>query len=84
MPPSKSGATKGDPVKEQQADGAAVTPDRWQTKAGLAQHFSISIRSVTNLMRRRAVPYVKVGRLVRFDLPACEKALKKFEIVSVE
>ncbi len=61
-----------------------ATPNRWQTKAGLARHFSMSLRTVTNLMRRRVVPYVKVGRLVRFDLPACEKALKKFEIVSVE
>ena len=56
--------------------------NRWVTKAGLAQHFSISLRTVTNLMRRRMVPYVKVGRVVRFDLDGCDRAMRKFEIVS--
>ena len=67
--------------ESQQAE--LTVPSRWQTKAGLAQHFSISLRTVTNLMRRRVLPYVKIGRVVRFDLPACEQSLKKFETVSV-
>ena len=31
-------------------------PNRWLTKAALAQHYCISLRTVTNLMRRRALP----------------------------
>ena len=58
------------------------TPNRWLTKADLAQHYSISLRTVTNLMRRRVVPYVKVGRVVRFDQHGCDQAMRKFETVS--
>lgn len=59
------------------------TPNRWLTKAALAQHYSISLRTVTNLMRRRVLPYVKIGHVVRFDPQSCEQAMRKFEVVSV-
>jgi hypothetical protein len=58
-------------------------PNRWLTKAALAQHYCISLRTVTNLMRRRVLPYVKIGQVVRFDAAACEQAMKKYEVVSV-
>ena len=57
--------------------------NRWLTKADLAFHYSISLRTVTNLMRRRVLPYVQIGRVVRFDTRACEQAMRKFEVVSV-
>jgi hypothetical protein len=34
-------------------------------------------------MRRRVLPYVKVGRIVRFDLEACDRAMRAFQIRSV-
>ena len=58
-------------------------PTRWLTKAALAQHYCISLRTVTNLMRRRVLPYVKIGHVVRFDPEACEQAMRKYEVVSV-
>lgn len=57
--------------------------NRWLTKADLALHYSISLRTVTNLMRRRVLPYVKIGQVVRFDPQASEQAMRKFEVVSV-
>ena len=60
-----------------------IKPTRWLTKAALAQHYCISLRTVTNLMRRRVLPYVKIGHVVRFDSEACEQAMKKYEVVSV-
>lgn len=56
---------------------------QWLDKAGIAAHIGVSPRTVTNLMRRRVLCYVKVGRLVRFDPEACDKALKAFEIKSI-
>lgn len=56
---------------------------RWRDRKGIARHFGISERSVGNLMRRRFLPYVKLGRIVRFDLNACESAVKAFERQSV-
>ena len=56
-----------------------VSPRKhWLTKRQLAEHLNCSIRTINNLMRRRILPYLKAGGLVRFDLEACETALKAF------
>jgi len=55
---------------------------KWRTRIEIAEHFHISIRSVTNLTRRRVLPYVKIGKIVRFDVSACERALAGFECKS--
>jgi excisionase family DNA binding protein len=56
-----------------------VSPGKnWLTKRQLADHLNCSLRTINNLMRRRILPYLKVGGLVRFDLEACETALKAF------
>jgi excisionase family DNA binding protein len=51
-------------------------------KKEVALHLGIGVRTVTDWMRRRILPYTKVGRMVRFYLPDCELALKKFEVKS--
>jgi excisionase family DNA binding protein len=53
------------------------------TKAEIGGYLGISTRSVTNLMRRRALPFVKLGRIVRFNASECDEALGKFRIRSV-
>jgi excisionase family DNA binding protein len=55
----------------------------WMTREQIAQHFGISIRTVANLQRRRVLPFVKVGRLVRFNKNKCEQALIQFETQSI-
>ena len=47
----------------------------WRTKQQIADHFTCSYRSVGNLMRRRILPYFKLGNLVRFDLAECERIM---------
>lgn len=56
---------------------------RWLSAVQLAAHLGISRRSVSNLMRRRILPFVKVGRLLRFDIESCERALRQFESLDV-
>ena len=34
---------------------------RWRTKQQVATHLNISLRTVTSIMRRRIVPYLKIG-----------------------
>jgi hypothetical protein len=34
-------------------------------------------------MKRRVVPYVKMGRFVRFDVAACDLSLKRIQVKSV-
>ena len=52
---------------------------QWRTKAQIAEHFNCHIRTITKYMKRRILPFVKVGRWVRMDLAACDRAMKKFE-----
>lgn len=61
----------------------ANTESTWRDKAGIAAHFGVSVRHVTNLQRRRVFPHVKLGRTVRFDVRACEEAAKAREVTSV-
>lgn len=55
----------------------------WVTRDEIAQHFGFSVRTVANLQKRRVLPFVKVGRLVRFNINRCEQALIKFETQSI-
>lgn len=40
--------------------------DKWCSKKEIAAHFGIGVRTVTDWMRRRIIPFVKVGHVVRF------------------
>ena len=55
----------------------------WTNKAGIAAHLGCCQRHIGNLMRSRKLPFYKLGRIVRFNIPECEKALKAFEVKSV-
>ena len=52
-------------------------------KKTLAQELNVSVRTVDNLMARRAIPYIKIGRLVRFDVQKVKAALARFEVRAV-
>jgi hypothetical protein len=55
----------------------------WVTREKIAQHFALSVRTVANLQRRRVLPFIKIGRVVRFNIQKCEQALIKFEHRSI-
>lgn len=54
------------------------TSPRFVTKRALARHFECSIRTIDNWMAEGIIPYLKVGRLVRFRIDAVEASLDKF------
>ena len=56
---------------------------QWANKAGIAQHFKCSTRHINKLMRRRILPFVKIGRFVRFDIAACDQAMKTYQTKSL-
>ena len=49
----------------------------------LAEWLGISVRTVVNLRQRHVLPYVKFGRVVRFNREAVEAALKEFTIEGI-
>ena len=53
------------------------------TKTELAQFLGVSLRTVDAYVSSRRIPYIKLGRLVRFRLPDVERALKRFTVEEV-
>lgn len=76
----KATATIGDQVGKTGPNGPGI---EWLTKTGIAKHLKCSIRHINNLMSRRVLPFVKLGRFVRFDMAACDLAMKKIQTKSV-
>lgn len=56
--------------------------NEWRSKKEIAAHFGIGLRTVTDWMRRRIMPFVKVGGVVRFCVPDCEAAVRKYLVNS--
>jgi hypothetical protein len=46
---------------------------------GLAARYEVSPRCIQNWVTRKILPVLKIGRSVRFDVMACDRALGKFE-----
>jgi hypothetical protein len=53
------------------------------TVADVARAFSVSPRTVANWQSRKRIPYLKAGKLVRFNPHETISALKKFVINSI-
>lgn len=56
-----------------------IHPESLATKRGIAEIFSVSVRTVENWMNERKIPFMKIGRSVRFVIPHCIAAIKRFE-----
>jgi excisionase family DNA binding protein len=54
-----------------------------EDKPGIAREVKCSPRTIDNLMARRAIPFIKIGRLVRFDVAKVKAALARFEVGAV-
>src|SRR5664280_2296424 len=46
----------------------------------VAALLGVSLRTLVNLRRRQALPYIKMGRLIRYRRDAVESALKAYSI----
>jgi excisionase family DNA binding protein len=56
---------------------------RPMTKAELAEFLRVSDRTVDNYVIGRVIPYIKIGRSVRFRLADVEKALSRYTVKEV-
>ena len=54
------------------------TGKNWKLRREIACHFKCNIRTVTKLMRRGILPYVKIGRFVRLDVDECDRAMERY------
>jgi excisionase family DNA binding protein len=53
------------------------------TKTELAKFLGVSPRTVDSYVSSRRIPYIKLGRLVRFRLADVERALQRFTVEEV-
>jgi excisionase family DNA binding protein len=51
----------------------------WRLKQEIADYYRCDLRTITNLMRRRILPFVKIGRIVRFNIEECDRAMNKYK-----
>ena len=54
---------------------ASSTPQGWVSEKELARHLRILLRHLVNL-RRRGLPYIALGKCVRYDLAEVEAFLR--------
>ncbi len=54
-------------------------PEGLMTTAELAKQLSVSPRHVSNLVNRKVIPRIKIGKTVRFQLSSVLKALARYE-----
>lgn len=58
---------------------ASTSASPWRLKHEMADYYRCNIRTITNLMQRRILPFVKIGRLVRFNVIECDLAMSKYK-----
>ena len=56
---------------------------RYLTKREIARIIGKSPRAIEYMMRGRVIPFIRLGRNVRFKLAAVEKALEKLTVQEV-
>jgi excisionase family DNA binding protein len=59
---------------------AANSDERYLNSQELAVWLGVSLRTVVNLRRRRVLPHIKIGRLVRFSREQVESALRSYTV----
>ena len=53
------------------------------TRKQIADYIGVSERTISNMMRQRRIPVIKIGKTVRFDPTKVRKALDKYEIEAI-
>jgi excisionase family DNA binding protein len=49
----------------------------WASKQETAEHLKISLGTLSNWMRKGAIPYIKIGKGVRFKLSQVDEAMNR-------
>ena len=60
-----------------------LTQSSLYNRREIADYIGVSERTISNMMRQRRIPVIKIGKTVRFDPLKVRKALEKYEIESI-
>ena len=53
------------------------------TEKELARELRLSLRGLINLRNRRLIPHIRLGRSVRYDRSAVQRALEKLTVTEI-
>ena len=54
-------------------------------RAGVALHLKVSKRTVSELQRKRLIPFIRIAKkCIRFDLEQVDRAIERLTVRSVE
>jgi excisionase family DNA binding protein len=53
------------------------------TKSELCEYLSVSPRTVDTYVSTRRIPFIKIGRTIRFNLVDVQKALRRFTVKEI-
>ena len=67
-------------MKESSEDKIASIQPGYYNRQEIAKFLGVSIRTISNMIRQRRIPFIKFGGTVRFDPVKVRKALEKYEI----
>jgi excisionase family DNA binding protein len=67
-------------IKTEKTATAERAADWLLTKEELAPHLRIGHRTVDDWMRRGIIPFLKIGKAVRFRLPDVLESLSRFRV----
>jgi len=71
----ETGATADAVLQQQSSHPIAI--ERWVGKKELAEHFRISVRTTNNWMKGGLLPYIRIGRSVRFKLSEADETMNR-------
>lgn len=54
---------------------------KWATKKKLAKHYGVCPRTIGNWLQLDLLVFFKIGRVLRFDIAACDASLKQYGLI---
>ena len=69
-------------MKNSESNSVSTLSDLFNRKQ-IADYIGVSERTVSNMMRKRLIPVLKIGKTVRFDPPKIKAVLEKYEIEAI-
>ena len=73
-------STRGATERQVQTASTAASGDEYLTSREVETWLGVSLRTIVNLRRRRILPYLQLGRVVRFRRSDVESALKHYTV----
>ena len=61
----------------------STTDKQYLNSQELAELLGVSLRTVVNMRRRRQIPYIQFGHVIRYKRDAVETALKSFTVEGI-